>query len=252
MRIFVTGGSGFLGSRMIRTLVNQGHEVFALARSTSSGERIRTLGATPITGDLERSEQLSLPEIEAVVHAAAYFRFAGPRAPYFRANVEGTRALLTAAQKAGAATFIYVSAGGVVMDDRGSSIHDADERAPTFPNSFSGYIASKAQGEAAVLAANKPSFRTIAIRPPVIWGPGDPFSRGLPDTIASGKFAFIERGDYPFAICHIDNVIEAVQCALEAIGSRGRGMHLFAISRASPAWSDRSGVLQSQRCFGET
>lgn len=79
MRIFVTGGSGFLGSRMIRTLVNQGHEVIALARSTSSGERIRTLGATPITGDLERPEQLSLPEIEAVVHAAAYFRFAGPR-----------------------------------------------------------------------------------------------------------------------------------------------------------------------------
>ena len=153
MRIFVTGGSGFLGARMIRTLVTQGHEVFALARSTSSAERVRTPGATPITGDLERFEQLSLPEIEVVVHAAAYFRFAGPRAPYFRANVEGTRALLTAAQKAGAATFIYVSAGGVVMDDRGSSIRDADESAPTFPNSFSGYIASKAQGEAAVLAA---------------------------------------------------------------------------------------------------
>jgi nucleoside-diphosphate-sugar epimerase len=97
VRIFVTGRSGFLGSRMIRTLVNQRHEVFALARSTSSGERIRMLGATPITGDLERSEQLSFPEIETVVHAAAYFRFAGPRASYFRANVEGTRAVLTAA-----------------------------------------------------------------------------------------------------------------------------------------------------------
>jgi len=225
VRIFVTGGSGFLGSRMIRTLVNQGHEVFALARSTSSGDRVRRLGATPITGDFERSEQLSLPAIEAVVHAAAYFRFAGPRAPYFRTNVQGTRALLTAAQKAGAATFIYVSAGGVVMDDRGSSIRDADESAPTFPNSFSGYIASKAQGEVAVLAANKTDFRTIAIRPPAIWGPGDPFSRGLSDAVASGKFAFIERGDYPFAICHVDNVIEAVQCALE----RGTGGHAYFI-----------------------
>ena len=215
MRIFVTGGSGFLGSRMIRTLVAQEHQVFALARSTSSAERVRTLGATPVTGDLERPEHLSLPEIEAVVHAAAYFRFAGPRSPYFPANVEGTRALLRAAQDAGAATFIYVSAGAVVMDDRGSSIRDADERAPTFPNSFSGYIASKAQGEAAVLAANKPGFRTIAIRPPAIWGPGDPFSRALPHAIGSGRFAFIARGDYPFAICHVDNVIEAVQCALE-------------------------------------
>jgi nucleoside-diphosphate-sugar epimerase len=223
MKIFVTGGSGFLGSRMIRTLVNQGHKVFALARSPPSREQVRALGATPIAGDLERFEQSSLPAVEAVVHAAAYFRFAGPRAPYFRANVNGTRALLTAAQKAGAATFVYISAGGVVMDDRGSAIRDADESAPTFPDSFSGYIASKAQGEAAVLAANKPGFRTIAIRPPAIWGPGDPFSRALPDAVGSGKFAFIEHGDYPFAICHVDNVIEAVQCALE----RGIGGHAY-------------------------
>jgi nucleoside-diphosphate-sugar epimerase len=230
MRIFVTGGSGFLGSRMIRTLVNLDHEVFALARSTSSTERIRTLGARPISGDLEHPEDFSIPKVEAVVHAAAYFRFAGSRSPYFCANVEGTRAMLTAAQNAGAATFIYLSAGAVVMDDRGSSIRDADERAPTFPNSFSGYIASKAQGEAAVLAANKPGFRTLAIRPPAIWGPGDPFSRALPDAIGSGKFAFIERGDYPFAICHVDNVIEAVQCAF----LRGTGGRAYFINDHEP------------------
>jgi nucleoside-diphosphate-sugar epimerase len=76
-----------------------------------------------------------------------------------------------------------------------------------------------------VLASNKPNFRTIAIRPPAIWGPGDPFSRGLPDAIASLKFAFIKRGDYPFAICHVDNVIEAMQCALE----RGTGGHAYVI-----------------------
>jgi nucleoside-diphosphate-sugar epimerase len=230
MRIFVTGGSGFLGSRMIRTLVKLDHEVFALARSTSSTERVRNLGATPISGDLEHLGDLALPKIEAVVHAAAYFRFAGPRSSYFRANVEGTRALLTASQNAGAATFIYLSAGAVIMDDRGSSIRDANERAPTFPNSFSGYIASKAQGEAAVLAANKPGFRTLAIRPPAIWGPGDPFSRALPDAIGSGKFAFIERGDYPFAICHVDNVIEAVQSAL----IRGTGGRAYFINDHEP------------------
>ena len=230
MRIFVTGGSGFLGSRMIRTLVNLDHEVFALARSPSSIERVRTLGATPISGDLERPENFSIPKVEAVVHAAAYFRFAGPRSPYFRANLEGTRAMLTAARNAGAATFVYLSAGAVVMDDRGSPIRDADERAPTFPNSFSGYIASKAQGEAAVLAANKPGFRALAIRPPAIWGPGDPFSRALPDAIGSGKFAFIERGDYPFAICHVDNVIEAVRCALV----RGTGGRAYFIKDHEP------------------
>jgi nucleoside-diphosphate-sugar epimerase len=186
---------------MIRTLVNQGHEVSALARSTSSGERVRTLGATPITGDLERPEQLSLPEIEAVVHAAAYFRFAGPRAPYFRANAQGTRTLLTASQKSGAATFIYVSAGGVVMDDRGSAIRDADERAPTFPNSFSGYIASKAQAEAAVLAANKPGFRTIAIAHPPSGVPAIHSAEGflMPSPQASSRLSNAATIRSPFA-----------------------------------------------------
>ncbi len=221
MRIFVTGGSGLLGSRMIGAFVDQDHDVFALARSASSSQKVRALGATPVIGDLQKPEALSLPDIDAAVHAAAYFRFAGPRKPYFRANVEGTRALLAAARKAGASTFVHISAAGIIMDDWGSPIHDVDERAPTFPHSFSAYIASKAQGEELVLAANTGAFRTLAIRPPAIWGPGDPFSEALPKAIASSNFAFFDRGDYPFATCHMDNVIEAVQCALER-GAGGR------------------------------
>jgi nucleoside-diphosphate-sugar epimerase len=155
------------------------------------------------------------------VHAAAYFRFAGPREPYFKTNVEGTKALLQAAERAGAKTFVHISAAGVIMDDRGSRIRNADETAPTYPKSFSGYVASKAQSEAAVLAANKPGFRTIALRPPALWGPGDNFSKQLPQAISSGQFAFIDRGDYPFATCHVDNVVEGIRHALEH-GQGGR------------------------------
>lgn len=220
-KILVTGGSGFLGSRLIPELAREGHEVFALARSASSDEKVRALGATPVRGDLEHAEQLSLPAMDAVIHAAARFRFAGPREPYFRTNVTGTRVLLAAAEASEAKTFVYVSAAGVIMDDRGSPIRGADETARTYPNSFSGYLASKAQGEAAVLAANKPGFRTIALRPSAIWGPGDPFSREIPGAIGSGRFAFINRGDYPFSTCHADNVVEAVQLALDH-GTGGR------------------------------
>jgi nucleoside-diphosphate-sugar epimerase len=230
MKIFVTGGSGFLGARAIKRLVADGHEVFALARSEASDGKIRSMGATPVRGDLDRPETLSLPQIDAVVHAAAYFRFAGPRAPYFRTNVAGTAGILKAAERAGAKTFVYLSAGAVIMDNGGSPIRNADESAPTFPNSFSGYIASKARGEAAVLAANKPGFRTVAIRPPAIWGPGDAFSRELPRAINSGQFAFIKRGDYPYATCHVDNVLEAVDCALE----RGAGGQAYFIADREP------------------
>jgi nucleoside-diphosphate-sugar epimerase len=77
---------------------------------------------------------------------SAHFRFAGPRAPYFQTNVDGTTALIKASGTAGAKTFVYVSTAGIIMDDRGSPVHDADESGPTHPNSFSAYLASKAQG----------------------------------------------------------------------------------------------------------
>lgn len=221
MRILVTGGSGFLGARLIPKLVDDGHAVFALARSTSSSDQMRSLGATPVDGDLDDPTELSLPAVDAVVHAAALFRFAGPRAAYFRANVAGTEALLDAAHRAGATTFVYISAGAVVMDGRGTPLHDVDETAPTYPDSFSGYIASKARGEAAVLAANRPGFRTIALRPPAIWGPGGPFSTQLPGAIKSGRFAFIAGGEHSSSTIHVDNVVEAVVCALER-GTGGR------------------------------
>jgi nucleoside-diphosphate-sugar epimerase len=221
MKILVTGGSGFLGAHLIPSLVRDGDEVFALARSPSSDEKVCKFGATPVRGDLEAPGRLGLPVVDAVVHAAAHFRLAGPRAPYFRTNVAGTQALLRATREAGANTFVYVSAAAVVMDNKGSPMRDVDESAPTFPNSFSAYIASKSRGEAAVLAANRPGFRTIALRPPGIWGPGDAFSRAIPEAIGSRQFSFINRGDYSFVTCHVGNVVEAVQCALEC-GQGGR------------------------------
>ena len=221
MKILVTGGTGFLGSRLIPQLVGDGHEVFALTRSAASHDKLRAFGAVPVPGDLESAAPLRLPAIDAVVHAAALLRFAGPRAPYFRANVDGTIALLAAAERAGAKSFVFISAAGIILDDGGSPIHRADETAPTHPDSFSGYLASKARAEAIVLAANRPGFRTIALRPPAIWGPGDPFERELPGRIRSGQFRFVDRGDFDFATCHVDNVVEAVARALDSsIGGR--------------------------------
>ena len=226
MRILVTGGTGLLGGRLIPQLVGNGHQVFALTRSAPSHTKLRALGALPVDANLESKVLLPLPAVDAVVHAAALFRFSGPREPFFRTNVDGTARLLTAAEKAGATTFVHISAAGVIMDEAGTPIRDANESAPTFPDHFSAYLASKAQAETIVLAANKPGFRTLALRPPALWGPGDPFSRELPQAINSGNFAFVDRGDYAFATCHVDNVVEAVQCALE----RGEGGRAYFVT----------------------
>jgi nucleoside-diphosphate-sugar epimerase len=224
MKILVTGGTGLLGARVITKLARDGHKIFALTRSAPSRGGLEAIGVTAVVGDLEDAA-LSVPAIDAVVHAAALFRFTGPREAFFRTNVDGAAALLKAAQAAGARTFIHISAAGVIMDESGMPVRNADESAPTFPNHFSAYLASKARAEALVLAANKPGFRTIALRPPALWGPGDRFSQALPEAIRSGRFAFIDRGDYPFATCHIDNVVEAIGCALE----RGQGGRAYFI-----------------------
>jgi nucleoside-diphosphate-sugar epimerase len=87
MKVLITGGTGFLGKRLIPALVGKGHEVYALTRSESSHNNLRAMGALPVTGDLDGDGPISLPAVDAVVHAAAHFRLAGPRAPYFRTNV---------------------------------------------------------------------------------------------------------------------------------------------------------------------
>ena len=240
MKILVTGGTGFLGRRLIPKLVEDGHQVLATTRSASSHEALRALGASPVAGDLQSREPPPLPAIDAVVHAAALFRFAGPRAPYFRTNVDGTDLLLRAAEKAGARTFVHISAAGVAMDDRGSPLRDIDETSPTHPDSFSAYLASKSRGEKLVLAADKPNFQTIAMRPSAIWGAGDGFSRELPYAISSGRFAFFDRGDYAFSTCHVDNVVEAVQCALQ--GSAG-GRPYFINDREQQTFRDFIAML---------
>jgi nucleoside-diphosphate-sugar epimerase len=215
MPVLVTGGTGFLGRRIVEALLASGQEVAALSRSEASDQALRALGAVPVRGDLRQGE-ITLPPIDAVVHAAAHFRLAGPRAPYFEANVNGTETLLSAARKAGAKSFVYISAAAVVMDDAGSALKHVDEQAPTYPQSNSPYIASKAQAEAAVLATNALSFRTLALRPPGIWGKGDAFSAALPSMLKWHMFGFIGGGSFPYVTCHVDNVVEAALCALKA------------------------------------
>ncbi len=78
MNILVTGGTGLLGRRLIPQLVDEGHQIFALTRSASSRAKVQAMGATPVDADLESAAPLAVPAIDAVVHAAAMFRFSGP------------------------------------------------------------------------------------------------------------------------------------------------------------------------------
>src|SRR5690242_20484783 len=100
MKVFVTGGSGFVGGHTIEALVAAGHEVSALARSTEAAERVRSYGATPVSAALDSLAIDDLKGVDTVIHAAAYAEEWGTRDQFWKANVEGTQHLLDVARAA--------------------------------------------------------------------------------------------------------------------------------------------------------
>ncbi len=123
MRALVTGGTGFVGSHVVRELVTQGLEVRALVRATSNRRLLSELPVTFITGDLSDPASLApaVKDIDLLFHVAADYRFWVPRPEEMhRANVNGTEALLRAALEAGVSRIVYTSSTVTVRcpDDR--------------------------------------------------------------------------------------------------------------------------------------
>ena len=121
MRVFVTGGSGFVGGHLIERLVRDGHEVVAMARSDRSAERVAGYGATPSRTDLDRVGPTHLEGCDAVIHAAAHVEEHGSREEFWRINVEGTQRMLDAAKRAGGVVGSAGSAAGGVVGAAGSA-----------------------------------------------------------------------------------------------------------------------------------
>lgn len=229
-KAFVTGGSGFVGARLITVLLARGWEVHALARSPEAKAAVAALGARPVAGDLHDVAALSsgMAGCEVVFHVAAHFKLWGPRSLFDRTNVEGTRAVVAAARAtAGLRRVVSVSAAAVVMG-RPEPMLGVDEGAPLHAPSFAPYSASKARAEQVLLAANgsRPGFETVAVRPPFIWGPGMPTLDHMVETVRAGRFQWVGGGDQAMSTCHVDNLCEALILAADA----GRGGEAYFVS----------------------
>ncbi|WP_428246470.1 NAD-dependent epimerase/dehydratase family protein [Ferrovibrio sp.] len=227
---FVTGGSGFVGSRLITLLVSRGWQVKALARSPEAVAAVHRAGAVPVRGDLTDALALQsgIEGCEVVFHVAAHFKLWGPRAAFDRVNVEGTRALVDAAAATqGLRRVVAVSAAAVVMGDPEPML-EADETLPLQTRAFAPYSSSKAEGERLLLAANNrsPGFETIAIRPPFIWGAGMPTLGHMVETVRAGRFQWVGGGGQAMSTCHVDNLCDALLLAVD----QGRGGEAYFVS----------------------
>jgi nucleoside-diphosphate-sugar epimerase len=229
--VFVTGGSGFVGREVIAALVARGVPVRALARSAVASARVATLGATPVQGDLAALDAMrdGMRGAVAVVHAAARVDLWGKREDFFHETIEGTRNALRAAAEAGVTRFVHVGTEAVLAG--GPPILHVDETAPypAVPNGL--YPWSKGQAERDVIAANKPGFAAISVRPRFIWGRGD--TSLLPQLLKamqSGSWAWFGGGHHASSTCHVRNVAEGIMLAAE----RGTGGEIYFLTDGAP------------------
>ena len=214
MRVFVNGGSGFVGSHVISGLVAAGHEVSALARSDTSAAKVRALGATAVTGELGAVAVARLRGHDAVIHCAAYVEEWGTRADFWSANVDGTTQLLDASRAAGVSRFVHVGTEAALFD--GHDLRDVDESHPYPARQRYLYSETKAEAERRVLAANVTgTFETISVRPRFVWGPRD--TSVLPAILRmakTGSFAWLDGGAALTSTCHVENLVHALVLAL--------------------------------------
>src|SRR5258708_3152830 len=115
-RVFVTGGSGFVGRNLIAMLCARGTEVRALARSTAAAEAVAKVGAEAVRGDLsdEAALRAGMAGCNVVFHSAAHVEDWGRFEEFYQANVLGTERMLSAARAAGVPRFVHVSTEAVL------------------------------------------------------------------------------------------------------------------------------------------
>src|SRR5690348_13762213 len=131
-RVFVTGGSGFVGRNLIPALLAQGHSVRALARSDAAVATVARPGAEPVRGDLDDAAALraGMDGCRLAFHVAARTNDWGRYEDAYRANVIGTEQALAAARAAGVARFIHVSTESVLVGTDSPPLINVDETRP--------------------------------------------------------------------------------------------------------------------------
>jgi nucleoside-diphosphate-sugar epimerase len=228
----VTGGSGFIGGRLIRRLVESGWRVRALTRSERSAQKVSALGAEPVSGDLGDVDgmRLGAEGAEVAFHAAAHLGEWGSRAEFERDNVGGTRNTLEACRSAGVRRFVHVGTEAALLV--GKPLVNVNEDAPLRPDSKAAYSATKAMAEQAVREANGDGFETVVIRPRLVWGPGDTtIVPGLVSAVKKGRFTWIGGGRHLTSTTHVDNTVEGLVLG----AARGKPGAAYFVTDGEPA-----------------
>jgi len=215
VKVLVTGGTGFLGRALVERLVERGDHVVVLARGHSGTD-------LPAGAELHRGDVADMSSVGnaargcgTVFHVAAKAGIAGPFEEYRRANVEGTRNVIDACRRHSIPRLVHTSTPSVVFD--GTDMEGVDESVPYARRFEAAYPETKAEAERMVLAAHGSDLGTVALRPHLVWGPGD--RHLVPRILArarEGTLALVGDGSRRVDATFIDNAVDAHLAAAAA------------------------------------
>jgi nucleoside-diphosphate-sugar epimerase len=247
MKALVTGGGGFLGLAIVRRLLKSGMVVRSFSRQNHPA--LRELGVEQCQGDLADTQAVAsaVAGCEIVFHVAAKPGIWGPCEDYHRTNVTGTENVVSSCRRHAVSRLVYTSSPSVVFDDK--DMEGVDESVP-YPSHFEAhYPQTKALAEQHVLHANDSQLATVALRPHLIWGPGD--NHLLPRLAAraqAGQLRRIGRQRKLIDTIYVENAAEAHLLAAERLthGSPVAGKVYF-ISQGEPreVWEIINLLLQA-------
>ena len=251
MKILVTGGGGFLGQALCRGLVERGHEVISLNRGYYPV--LRELGVGQVQGDLADAHAVrhAADGVDAIFHNAAKAGAWGSYKSYHDANVVGTQNVLDACRLHGIARLVYTSTPSVTHRATHPVEGGTADSVPYGEGFKAPYATTKTIAEKAVLAANNASLATVALRPRLIWGPGD--HQILPRLVSrarAGRLRIVGSGENHVDTTYIDNAaqahLQALACLQPGAACAGRA---YFISNGEP-WPLRevlNGLLRDER-----
>lgn len=228
MIVTVTGASGYLGRAVAAELVAAGHEVRTLQRRPS-----RVAGVTDVLGSVTDPDAVAraVDGVQGVVHLAAKVSLAGDPAEFRAVNVEGTRTLLHEARRAGASRFVQVSSPSVAHVGRAIAGAGADRASPEHARGE--YARTKAAAEILALAEDSDALRVVAVRPHLVWGPGDTQLVGrIVDRARRGRLPLLDGGRALIDSTYVDNAASGIAAALHRVDeAHGRA---FVITNGEP------------------
>jgi nucleoside-diphosphate-sugar epimerase len=221
MRVLVTGGGGFIGKAVVRALLDRGWTVRTLSRGAYP--ELEAWGVEAVRGDLGDLDDVvaAVRGCDAVVHVAAKPGVWGRYADYHRTNVEGTDHVIRACIGNGVRTLVYTSTPSVAHG--GGDLRGVDESAPYAEGGDrTHYQRTKIEAEKLVLAANTPALQTVALRPHLVWGPGDPnFMPRLIERARAGRLRLVDGGAAKVDVTYIDTAAHAHLLALDQLLAQG-------------------------------